>query len=186
MVKNMKLETQRLVIRSYVESDLMDGFRLMQDESLFTFLDMSVMPMDEYEKLFRWLMKSYSVGFDGDFKYSFNVTLKETGKHIGWVGIGGVDFDHSVKELYWLIGREYQNKGYASEAAAALLEYGFCTIGLAEIVAFCKPENIASMKVMQKIGLKYQSIVEGLPEKYGLFNGEPKYALSRNEFMIKA
>ena len=183
MVKNMRLETQRLVIRPYVESDLMECFWLMQDDALFTFLGMSVMPLDEYEKLFRWLMKSYNVGFDGDFKYSFNVTLKETGKHIGWVGIGGADFDHSVKEIYWLIGIEYQNKGYASEAAAALLEYGFCTIGLEEIVAFCKPENIASMKVMQKIGFKYQGIVEGLPEEHNLFNGEPKYALSISEFM---
>ena len=183
MAKNMKIETQRLVIRSYIESDLMECFHLMQDKELFTFLDMSVMSLDEYKNLFHWLISSYNIGFDGDFKYSFNVTLKETGEHIGWVGIGGVDFDHSIKEIYWLIGRNFQCKGYASEAAAAMLKYGFCVIGLDEIVAFCKSENIASMKIMQNIGLKYQGIVEGLPEEHDFFNGEPKYALSKNEFM---
>ena len=109
---------------------------------------------------------------DCHFKYSFNVTLKETGKHIGWVGIGGVEFDHSIKEIYWLIGRDYQNKGYASEAAAAVLKYGFCVIGLDEIVALCKLENIASKKIMQNIGLMYQGIVENLPQEHDYFNGE--------------
>jgi RimJ/RimL family protein N-acetyltransferase len=76
----------------------------------------------------------------------------------------------------------FQNNGYASEAAAALLEYAFTAIGLDEINAFCRPENIASEKVMKKIGLKYQGVVEGLPEKYGWYNGELKYTLSKEEF----
>lgn len=83
------------------------------------------MALEEYTQLFNWLINSYNVGFDGDFKYSFNIILKESGVHIGWVGIGGSDFDHSIKEIYWLIGNIYQNNGYATEAAKALLEYGF-------------------------------------------------------------
>lgn len=154
----------------------------MQDEALFHYLDMSVMTFNEYSDLFHWLIRSYDVDFSKDFKYSFNVILKETGKHIGWVGIGGADFNHSIKEINWLIGREFQNNGYASEAAAALFEYGFCVIGLKEIVAFCMPENRASEKVMRNIGLKYQGIAEGLPDVHSFFNGELQYALLKSEF----
>ena len=182
MIKDMILETERLIIRPYQEEDLLECFQLMQDKELFRFLDMSVMTLEEYSELFHWIIRCYSVSPDRDFKYSFNVCLKETGKTIGWVGIGGVEYNHSVKEIYWLIGREFQNKGYASEAAAALLEYGFTVMSLDEITAVCKPENIASEKVMKKIGLKYRGIVEGLPEQYAFYNGELKYALSKQEF----
>lgn len=134
MVKSLRLETKRLIIRPYQQEDLMECYELMNHEDLLKYLDMHVMDLDEYKELFNWLIDSYETGFDGDYKYSFNITLKETGKHIGWVGIGGVAYDHSVKEIFWLIGEEYQNKGYATEAATALLEYGFKVIGEKEIM----------------------------------------------------
>ena len=182
MFKDILLETKRLIIRPYREEDLLECFQLMQDKELFRFLDMKVMTLEEYSELFHWIIRCYSVSPDRDFKYSFNICLKETGKTIGWVGIGGVEYDHSIKEIYWLIGRAFQNNGYASEAAAALLEYGFLVMGLNEIIAVCRPENIASEKVMKKNGLKYQGVVEGLPEKYGWYNGELKYGLLKSDY----
>jgi len=160
----------------------MECFQLMQDKELFTYMDMDMMTLDEYSKLFQWLLDMYEIDFDGDYKYSFNITLKKTGVHIGWVGIGGVEYDHTIKEIFWLIGREYQNNGYASEAAAALLDYGFNVIGADEIVALCKPENIASKKVMEHIGLKYRFVMEGLPPAHDGFNGEPFYSLTKAEY----
>ncbi|HBI72161.1 MAG TPA: N-acetyltransferase, partial [Lachnospiraceae bacterium] len=92
-IKDLRIETDRLVIRPYKEEDLMECYRLMQDESLFNYLDMEVMSLDEYKRLFHWLIGSYDKGFDEDFKYSFNITLKESGVHIGWCGIGGLVYD---------------------------------------------------------------------------------------------
>lgn len=181
MGTNMKLETKRLIIRPYSEDDLMESFRLMQDEDLFTYLDMHVMSLAEYRELFHWIIGCYKFGFEDDFKYSFSVNLKESGKHIGWVGIGGIEFDHSIKEICWLIGKNFWNQGYATEAACALLAYGFNTIKLDEIIAVCKPGNIGSRKVMEHIGLKYQGTIEGLKDEYGFYNGELKYALKRED-----
>ena len=171
---NMRLETERLIIRPYRKSDLMDCFRLMQDKELFRYKDMDVMTLKEYKELFKWLLKSYHTGFDGDYKYSFNVILKETGKHIGWVGIGGMDSDHSMKEIYWLIGIKYQNQGYATEAAAALLRFGFDVMGINEIFSKCWPENVASWKVMEHIGLKRRDAME---------SGETLYSLTKDEYI---
>lgn len=104
---------------------------------------------EDYKGLFSWLIDCYETGFDQDFKYSFNITLKESGTHIGWCGIGGIEYDHNQKEIYYLIGREYWGKDYTKEATVALLDYGFNVMGLKEIIGVCKPENTASKKVLE-------------------------------------
>jgi Acetyltransferases, including N-acetylases of ribosomal proteins len=182
MVKDLKIETDRLIIRAYKEEDMMECFQLMQDKELFTYLDMEVMSLEEYKKLFKWLISCYNVGFDRDFKYSFNIVLKETGEHIGWCGIGGSNINHSIKEIYYLIGRKYWRNGYAKEASKALLDYGFKVMDLEEITAMVDPENIASKKVIENMGLKYKKIVNGLPEKLNHFNGHLFYSLLRREY----
>lgn len=184
-VKEMRIETKRLIIRPYIEEDLEECFKLMQNKELFKYLDMDVMSYEDYKGLFQWLIDCYEVGFDEAFKYSFNITLKETGTHIGWCGIGGVDFEHKKKEIFYLIGREYWGKGYAKEASSALLDYAFNVMGLKEIVGLCKPENIASKKVLENMGLIYRYMVEGLSEEFDFYNGEPYYSLTKEEYLQK-
>ncbi|MCB2300133.1 GNAT family N-acetyltransferase [Clostridium tagluense] len=143
------------------------------------------MPYEDYKGLFNWLIDSYEVGFNEDFKYSFNIILKECGTHIVWCCLGGVEFEHKQKEIFYLIGREYWGNGYAKEASLALLDYGFNIIGVNEIVGLCKPENIASKKVLENMGLKFRYMVEGLPEKFDFYNGEPFYSIKKEEYLQK-
>lgn len=182
-VKNMRLETKRLIIRPYIEDDLMECFQLMQDKELFKYKDMDVMTFDEYRRLFGWLMDSYNKGFDENFAYSFNIVLKETNAHIGWVGLGPLPTDASKKEIFWLIGIEYQGRGYATEASKAILEYGFNTVNLNEIFSVCMKDNMASRRVMEKIGLKFRHIQEGLPKGFESSNGDPLYSLTKEEYL---
>jgi [ribosomal protein S5]-alanine N-acetyltransferase len=184
-VKEMLIETERLVIRPYKKEDLEECFKLMQNHELFKYLDMEVMSFEEYNNLFDWLIDCYEVEFNKDFKYSFNIILKENGKHIGWCGIGGVEFDHQQKEIYYLIGRDYWGKGYAKEASAALLDYGFNIIGLKEIIGLCQPENIASKKVLENIGLKFRGYVQGLSKEFDFYNDEYLYSIKRDEYLQK-
>lgn len=116
-LSKMRLETERLIIRPYVESDLMESFELMQDPELFTYLHFGVMSQESYQKLFSWLINSYQTPFDASFKYSFAIFKKETGAFIGWCGVGVLDFMSPEKELFYLIGRNDWGKGYATEAA---------------------------------------------------------------------
>lgn len=182
MVKEMIIETNRLIIRPFKEDDLLVCFKLMQDKELFKYLNMAVMSLDKYKGLFNWLIDSYNKGFDEDFKYCFNITLKESGTHIGWCGIGGIDYDHEQKEIYYLIGREYWGNGYAKEATVALRDYCFQTIGLNEIVALCKPDNISSKKIIENMGFKYRYKIEGLPKEHDFYNGELYYSLTKEEY----
>lgn len=149
MIKDLRIETDRLIIRPYNEGDLEECYRLMQDKELFTYLDMDVMSFNEYKELFTWIIKCYDVDIDQDFKYSFSITLKDSGIHIGWCGIGGLQFNHSIRNIYYLIGKNYWGQGYATEASRALLDYGFKQMNLDEIVAIVQPENTASKKLLK-------------------------------------
>jgi RimJ/RimL family protein N-acetyltransferase len=58
-------------------------------------------------------------------------------------------------EIGWFIDREYWGKGLASEGASAALEVTFDEFGFERILAICKVENVASSRVIEKIGMSY-------------------------------
>ncbi|QRG67649.1 GNAT family N-acetyltransferase [Brevibacillus choshinensis] len=178
----MSLTTERLIIRPYVESDLMESFELMQDPELFTYLHFGVMPLESYQRLFKWLIDSYQTPFDQPFKYSFAIFSKETGAFIGWCGVGVLDFMAPEKELYYLIGRKDWGKGYASEAAKALTAYTFEVIGLDRLYAKADPRNKASLKIFEKLGFAFERELQGLTGEDEDCNGELLYVLTKERF----
>lgn len=62
-------------------------------------------------------------------------------------------------EIFYGLSNEYWGQGLATEAAKAMLHYGFDIIGLKRIIAVVKPDNIASRKVIEKIGMKFEKIL---------------------------
>lgn len=90
---------------------------------------------------------------------------RETGRLIGHIGLRHLpDFDGMTEVLYALDPATW-GRGYANEGAAASLAFGFHVLGLTKIVAFALPGNRASLKVMQRIGLKRRP---GLVPVFGL------------------
>ncbi|MGE0153897.1 MAG: GNAT family N-acetyltransferase [Reyranellaceae bacterium] len=83
------------------------------------------------------------------------VCERESGRLVGQCGLRHLD-DFQGVEVLWTIAPACWNRGYASEAAAEALRFGFEQVGLAEIFAITLPTNIASRKVMEKIGLGYR------------------------------
>ncbi len=185
-VKKLLLETERLYIRPYRAEDFDACFALMQDGELFRYLDMQVMPKEEYRELFDWIIGCYNTPPHEDFKYSFNILRREDDAVVGWCGLGGASYDHAQKEIYWLIGSAYQRSGYCTEAASALLRYGFETLRLPRIIALAKPENAPSRRVMEKLGLRCSGTLTGLPQEFDWNNGEVVYALTREEYLRNA
>jgi ribosomal-protein-alanine N-acetyltransferase len=63
-------------------------------------------------------------------------------------------------EVDFVLARNYWRKGYATEAAEAVLAYGFNSLNFDRIIALAKPDNVASRRVIEKIGLRYQHDAE--------------------------
>ncbi|WP_342547915.1 GNAT family N-acetyltransferase [Paenibacillus sp. FSL P2-0089] len=183
VLSRMRLETERLIIRPYMESDLMASFELMQNPEVLAFMHMEVMSMHEYEGMFRWLMFSYHTSFELPFKYSFAVCDKATGRLIGWCGTGVLEFMAPDAELYYLIGREHWGRGYATEAAAAMADYAFGVIGLEQLYAKADPRNTASLGVLRKLGFRVEQELAGLTGDYEDCNGELLHVLRKEWFL---
>ena len=80
--------------------------------------------------------------------YEFAILYED--KHIGAVSIY---FENEVGELGWIVNKKYWRNGFANEAAKALVDYFVDNMGTTHFIAHCDTENIASYKVMEKIGM---------------------------------
>jgi [ribosomal protein S5]-alanine N-acetyltransferase len=87
--------------------------------------------------------------------------------------------DYDEVEVGYGMSKEFWGRGIGLECARVWLEYGFKKANLERIVALAEPENIGSWRIMEKLGMKYEKMVEhfGLECKF--------YAISRDEFLNK-
>lgn len=120
----------------------------------------------------------------------FAIALKQTDRLIEGVGLDGSTGDSSEEPAlgYW-VGQPYWGNGYAREAAAAIIDYGFRTLGLETIRAHTDPGNAASQKVLLACGLKRIGKIELLKpthsgERRAPFPHLTARALNMNHFYI--
>ena len=155
-IENNELETDRLYMRRFRTNDLDVFSQILGQDEVGQWLPRGRgYTKDEVEKFLdnvakHWQEKGYGI---------WAVIEKESGKIIGHCGLNYVKQNDEVEVLYGF-GKEYWGLGYATEAAKAALSFGFEKIGLDRIVAFAKIDNIASRRVIEKIGLKYIKDIE--------------------------
>ena len=153
-------ETDRLILREVLDSDLEGFYELDSDPEVHRYLgNKPIKSMQEAEEAINFIRKQYTERGIGRFA----VVEKVSGDFIGW---SGLRFNTGDKETigakrdfydvgYRLIPR-YWNKGYATESSLAALSYGFNDLGLKTIVGAAETENLGSNKVLKKIGLHFK------------------------------
>lgn len=154
MTRNIFLETDRLLLRSWEETDIEPFAEICADPEVMRYFP-DVMSREKSEFLVsRCVDKQDRDGF-----CMAPVEIKESGEFLGFVGLNRpsyaapLPFEPCV-EIGWRLKQSCWGKGYASEAANAWLRFGFETIGLDEIVAFTIPANNPSRRVMDRIGMR--------------------------------
>lgn len=88
----------------------------------------------------------------------FAVELHKAAELIGFAGLSWPDFLPEILpsiEIGWRIAKPHWGMGYASEAAAEALSFGFDTLGITDIVSICQLKNSASIRIMHKLGLRF-------------------------------
>jgi len=118
-------------------------------------------------------------GFTGT---NLAITFKETGWLMGWCGLQPFEPIPDKKEIFYGLSPAFWNKGHMTEAAEAVLKYGFETLGLPEVVAGVKPENLASTAVLEKIGFSFQHILDEVPEDCEFYQGELFHKITRKQY----
>ena len=177
---NFYIETERLLLRDVRDCDLEGMFELDSNPEVHKYLgNKPIHSKTDAQGYIDSIKSQYIERGIGRFA----VIEKSTRDFIGW---SGLKFNTGEKETlvekhdfydigYRIIPR-YWNKGYASESAITILHYGFKNLNIETIVGASEIENIASNKVLQKIGLHY---VETFPYEDVMINW---YALKQKDY----
>lgn len=183
MFENVHLETERLIIRNYVLDDLDAFYDIVSQEEVVKWVAETVRPKHVIEPGFRRTVESYGLNTpDNIVRFALAVIDKADGRLIGWVGLGPLPIEKAETEIFYGYSQDCWGKGFATEAAAALLRYGFETIGLKRIVAITLPGNPASSRVLEKIGMKFRWTVHDLPDDLAIFDGVRYFSLTKKEY----
>ncbi|MEV4351025.1 GNAT family N-acetyltransferase [Actinoplanes sp. NPDC049596] len=150
------LETERLILRQWRDDDLDALAAMNADPDVMRYiLDGSV--LDRRESADR-LERMRAVWARNGFGL-FAVEGRDEGVLLGWAGLSVPNFLPEVLpavEIGWRFAREHWGRGYATEAAAAALRFGFEDCGIERVISIRHPENERSRRVMDKLGLVYE------------------------------
>ncbi len=147
------LETQRLILRQWRESDWPALARLNADSEVMRYFPapLSREESDDMARKLHELIVQQGFGF-------WAVELKQTGELIGFTGLhrqeqAGIP-NIPMVEVGWRLAREHWGRGYAPEAAQASLLFAFETLSEPEVYAFTTLTNTPSRRVMEKLGMQ--------------------------------
>jgi RimJ/RimL family protein N-acetyltransferase len=150
----VELLTERLILRPLAMSDAEALLQLHQDAGMMRYFD-DGHPYSREESR-TWL--EWHVGmWDLEGFSFFAALLRASGSLIGWIGLNKVLDDPALDgctEVGWFIERRHWGEGLATEGARAALAFGFGTLGLDRILARYRTDNVASGRVMEKIGMR--------------------------------
>jgi RimJ/RimL family protein N-acetyltransferase len=148
------LETERLILRHQMPEDLEALWALYCDPEITKYIPDAPRSREEAKEELEWHMN----GHPRFPELGLWATIhKETEKFIGRCGLlpWTIDGQNEV-EVAYTISREYWGQGLATEAAQAILNYGFETLHLSRLICTIDEEHIASQKVAEKIGMKFE------------------------------
>jgi RimJ/RimL family protein N-acetyltransferase len=151
------IETQRLILRKFTLEDAPFLLELVNTPAWLQFIgDRNVHTVEEAENYLRnGNLKSYA---EHGFGF-YLVVAKESGEFIGMCGMVKRDSLEDIDIGFAFLPNSI-GKGYGYEAASATLDYALNVLKLGRIVAIVDPQNVSSIALIKKIGLKYEKMVQ--------------------------
>lgn len=137
------METERLILRRFVRDDWKDLYEYLSDENVVRYEPYPPMTPEQCKTAAKNRASS------DDF---WAVCLKESGKLIGNIYLAKAEQDNW--EIGYVYNQAFQRKGYASEAVQAMTTYAFLHCDAHRIFAQCNPENVASWKLLERVGFR--------------------------------
>jgi ribosomal-protein-alanine N-acetyltransferase len=181
---DVRIETERLIIRPYGPSDDQDLHELISQPEVREFIPDDPMTLEEVRRIIVWLGECYPKNTpEKIIKWTLAMVWRDTNKVIGSCGLGPLDFSPDETELFYALRKEFWGRGLATEAARAVLKYAFETIRVERLVAVTMPANVGSVKVIEKLGFRYEKKVTGLRGDFADYEGDLYYTMTRDEYL---
>jgi [ribosomal protein S5]-alanine N-acetyltransferase len=172
------VETARLILRPFNEGDVPAYTAIRAKPQVVRFLAGGASGANDAKQRAASRVTAFAALWNSPGGYGpWAVEEKVSGRLIGHCGLRVWDALGGATEVLYMLDDTVWGRGYATESAAASLAFGFDTLRLEEIVAVALPENEASLRVMEKIGMQRQP---GLHPVAGV--QAVRYAMRRTEY----
>lgn len=169
----MNIQTKRLIIKNWTLDDLPHYLTLSKDVGYNCFTLPGYFQIKNNDETLEKIQQRMNL-FQKRGLGKLLLLKKDTSEFVGTCGMDPYLLDGKEEvELGYRICLQHWNQGYASEAAEALLDYGFQQLNLSKILAFAVPQNKQSIRIIQKLGFEYirDFVHAELPHKlYSLAN----------------
>ncbi len=180
-----EIETARLLMRGPQPDDLAAWSMYVADPEYLRYIPWRPLtPQQRAERNLNAVAQVWEQHTPGDIAWV--IALKATGQIMGWSG-AGPSIEGGDAELVYMLGKPFWGQGFATEAARAVIRYGFENRPWDRIVATIQPENIGSLRVLEHLGFAYEKDVNyiemtGDPTMQMDSPIVPYYALQRDKF----
>ena len=161
----MKLETERLILRDFVKDDWQEVLLYQSDPLYLRYNDWTERTPEAVQDFIGWFLNQQQQ--KPRIKFQLAVILKSNNQLIGNCGVRMNKADSQEADIGYELNPKYWNNGYATEAASAIVDFGFGQFGVHRIWADCIAENIGSAHVLEKLGMK----LEGRLREHKYFKG---------------
>ncbi len=170
-----KIETERLILRRYLESDIDMQYKVLNDERLHKYIQFPNLTKDEeLECIKKWISKA-----DIDRHEKWVIELKKGKKTIGNISVNDVNKKNNYCNVGYVILCDYWGNGYAAEALKAVSDY-LLDSGYYLVECSCNELNKQSSRVMEKAGFKKDGYIANRRlNKDGTYSGVEYYSKTK-------
>ena len=176
----MKLETERLILRDFIQEDWQRVLEYQSDPMYLRYYDWTERTPEAVQDFVGWFLDHQQQ--DPRFKFQLAVTLKSSNLLIGNCGVRMDNVDAVEADIGYELDPKHWNHGYATEAAHAIVDFGFSKFGLHRVWSWCVADNIGSAHVLEKLGMKLEGRLREKEFYKGRWWDTLMYAILANEW----
>lgn len=179
----MILTTDRLILRDFLENDWEALFAYQQDPLYLRFNEWASRTPEDVREFVQIFLNHQKQ--DPRFKFQLAILLKSTGQLIGNCGVRKDSPEAREGDIGYELDSKYWGNGYATEAARAIMKFGFSQLGLRRITAWCVADNIASAHVLEKLGMRQERRLRDYQYFKGRWWDTLQYAIRYEEWRLQ-
>jgi RimJ/RimL family protein N-acetyltransferase len=178
----MKLETERLLLRDFVKDDWQRVLEYQSDPLYLRYYEWTERTPEAAQEFVGWFLE-HQVQVPR-IKYQLAVVLKSNNQLIGNCGIRMDKASALQADIGYELDPKHWNHGYATEAAHAIVDFGFSNFGLHRIWSWCVADNIGSAHVLEKLGMHLEGRLRENEYYRGRWWDTLIYAILADEWQI--
>ena len=150
----MKLETERLLLRDFVKDDWQRVLEYQSNPLYLRYYEWTERTPEAVQEFVGWFLNHQSQ--EPRIKFQLAVVLKSSNQLIGNCGVRMNEANALEADIGYELDPKQWNHGYATEAAHAIVDFGFSRFNVHRILSWCVADNIGSAHVLEKLGMRLE------------------------------